>query len=200
MKIVTAIASTFIALTSFTAGASASVALSEYIPFYVDIKIPGATATGFFSAFTNSNYNSDVGAPFRFVLTEGAYSATLIGSSTGNNAYVAVGNPSGHTISVTNTQVFFDFSSPEADALKFYTGAGDTLCFQTASAGLCGAGGAGITILVAGAPDPFLPMSGNQPIASAVPEPSTWAMMLLGFCGLGWLSVRRKARPALATA
>ena len=26
----------------------------------------------------------------------------------------------------------------------------------------------------------------------AVPEPSTWAMMILGFLGLGWLAYRRK--------
>lgn len=29
-------------------------------------------------------------------------------------------------------------------------------------------------------------------IAAAVPEPSTWAMMILGFCGLGFLALRRK--------
>jgi len=34
---------------------------------------------------------------------------------------------------------------------------------------------------------------------SAAPEPSTWAMMLLGFAGLGWAAYRR-ANPALATA
>lgn len=28
-------------------------------------------------------------------------------------------------------------------------------------------------------------------ISSAVPEPSTWAMMILGFCGIGFLSYRR---------
>jgi len=33
---------------------------------------------------------------------------------------------------------------------------------------------------------------------AAVPEPSTWAMMILGFCGLGFLAYRRKALPALA--
>jgi hypothetical protein len=27
---------------------------------------------------------------------------------------------------------------------------------------------------------------------SAIPEPSTWAMMILGFGGLGWLAYRRK--------
>jgi hypothetical protein len=34
--------------------------------------------------------------------------------------------------------------------------------------------------------------------AGAVPEPSTWAMMLMGFGGLGWLAQarRRKTSPA----
>lgn len=29
-------------------------------------------------------------------------------------------------------------------------------------------------------------------LMAAVPEPSTWAMMLLGFCGLGFLALRRR--------
>jgi hypothetical protein len=32
---------------------------------------------------------------------------------------------------------------------------------------------------------------------AAVPEPSTWAMMLLGFAGVGFMAYRRKAKPAL---
>ena len=32
---------------------------------------------------------------------------------------------------------------------------------------------------------------------SAVPEPSTWAKMLLGFSGLGFLAYRRNSKPAL---
>jgi CHRD domain/PEP-CTERM motif len=32
---------------------------------------------------------------------------------------------------------------------------------------------------------------------AAVPEPSTWAMMLLGFAGLGFMTYRRKSKPAL---
>jgi len=35
---------------------------------------------------------------------------------------------------------------------------------------------------------------------SAVPEPSTWIMMIAGFAGLGFMAYRRKARPALAIA
>jgi len=36
--------------------------------------------------------------------------------------------------------------------------------------------------------------------ASAVPEPSTWAMMLIGFVGLGFASYCRKSKPALMAA
>jgi hypothetical protein len=34
-------------------------------------------------------------------------------------------------------------------------------------------------------------------VASSVPEPSTWAMMILGFAGIGFMAYRRKARTAL---
>jgi hypothetical protein len=35
---------------------------------------------------------------------------------------------------------------------------------------------------------------------TAVPEPSTWAMMLLGFAGIGFLAYRRNTKPALNAA
>jgi hypothetical protein len=35
-----------------------------------------------------------------------------------------------------------------------------------------------------------------QQQVSAVPEPSTWAMMLLGFAGVGFIAYRRKSKPA----
>jgi hypothetical protein len=37
-------------------------------------------------------------------------------------------------------------------------------------------------------------------IAAAVPEPSTWAMMVLGFAGIGFMAYRRKSKPALRLA
>jgi PEP-CTERM motif len=33
-----------------------------------------------------------------------------------------------------------------------------------------------------------------------VPEPSTWAMLLLGFAGIGFMAYRRKSKPALMAA
>jgi hypothetical protein len=35
---------------------------------------------------------------------------------------------------------------------------------------------------------------------TAVPEPSTWAMMILGFCGVGFMAYRRKSKPTLIAA
>jgi hypothetical protein len=37
-----------------------------------------------------------------------------------------------------------------------------------------------------------------QPISSAVPEPSTWAMMIIGFAGVGFLAYRRGRKVAAA--
>jgi hypothetical protein len=34
----------------------------------------------------------------------------------------------------------------------------------------------------------------------AVPEPSTWAMMILGFAGIGFMAYRQKSKPALMAA
>ncbi|WKA30608.1 PEPxxWA-CTERM sorting domain-containing protein [Bradyrhizobium roseum] len=35
---------------------------------------------------------------------------------------------------------------------------------------------------------------------NAIPEPSTWAMLILGFAGIGFMAYRRKSRPAAITA
>lgn len=45
-------------------------------------------------------------------------------------------------------------------------------------------------------PGPYGAVIGGVTI-SAVPEPSTWAMMILGFCGIGFMTYRRKARGTL---
>jgi hypothetical protein len=37
-------------------------------------------------------------------------------------------------------------------------------------------------------------------LVTAVPEPSTWAMMILGFAGVGFMAYRRKSKPALMAA
>jgi hypothetical protein len=41
---------------------------------------------------------------------------------------------------------------------------------------------------------------GALTLTTAVPEPSTWAMMILGFCGLGFMAYRRKSKPTMFAA
>jgi hypothetical protein len=36
----------------------------------------------------------------------------------------------------------------------------------------------------------------TREVAPSVPEPSTWAMLLIGFTGLGFMAYRRKSKPA----
>jgi hypothetical protein len=38
-------------------------------------------------------------------------------------------------------------------------------------------------------------IEGRMTPASAVPEPSTWAMLLIGFAGIGFLALREKLKP-----
>ncbi len=47
---------------------------------------------------------------------------------------------------------------------------------------------------------PNTAIDASAAIASAVPEPSTWAMLILGFAGLGLLGLVRKDRPSLSVA
>jgi hypothetical protein len=49
--------------------------------------------------------------------------------------------------------------------------------------------GLGLDPTQPGSPDFF-----NIGLTSAVPEPSTWAMMILGFAGIGFMAYRRKRR------
>jgi hypothetical protein len=41
---------------------------------------------------------------------------------------------------------------------------------------------------------------GGVAFAAAAPEPSTWAMLILGFAGIGFMAYRRKGKPALRLA
>jgi hypothetical protein len=46
----------------------------------------------------------------------------------------------------------------------------------------------------------LFPNTLTETVASGVPEPSTWAMMLLGFAGVGFMACRRKSKPVLVAA
>ncbi len=62
-----------------------------------------------------------------------------------------------------------------------------------------GASGCGTSDLASIGPydSPNYNNAGQWGVASAVPEPSTWAMMILGFAGIGFMAYRQKSKPAL---
>lgn len=43
-------------------------------------------------------------------------------------------------------------------------------------------------------------VDGNPSLTTGVPESSTWAMMILGFCGVGFMAYRRKSKPSFCLA
>jgi hypothetical protein len=83
----------------------------------------------------------------------------------------------GNGLTATATELSFNFASGDTFEI---TGAGGSFELTTGQAelhaGNSGTGGRNESTI----------------LASAVPEPSTWAMMILGFCGLGFMAYRRK--------
>jgi hypothetical protein len=59
-------------------------------------------------------------------------------------------------------------------------------------------GGSSFLAVGTSGPDLGRPITGTLTIAAAVPEASTWAMMILGFLSLGFVAYRKKAVPRFA--
>jgi hypothetical protein len=126
----------------------------------------------------------------------------------------------GGALSASATALDFNFGDTTASLLtfespNFFTGGGG-LSLQFCDAGsVCtnqnGATSSSVEILVLIAPGSASTSTGSSsnngtvaigtaaPVAG-VPEPSTWAMMLLGFAGIGFMAYRRKNKPALMAA
>jgi hypothetical protein len=194
--------SKLVALAVIAAGTVFGFASQAFANTYnVNLTVGGATATGFISGILG-NSSADIGAPFNLTLTEGSTSATLVGlSGPGGNAGVAAEN--GNAVTVTDSQVLFNFSNSSHDYLLFQLGnTFDTLlCFQT-YASFCGGTGPGIVLLVNG--DPFQSMTGIVVIASndlaTTPLPPALPLFATGLGVLGLLGLRKKRKGAAATA
>ena len=92
----------------------------------------------------------------------------LVGSFTGSD--VAVGVANGDALS-DNTNRYVNF-----------TGGFNQVVFQTAQPAF---------------EVDNLALGGPVGVNGDVPEPSTWAMMILGFCGIGFLGYRRKSKAVM---
>jgi hypothetical protein len=147
-----------------------------------DISLSGTftadTTPGFFSGLgTLTDVNLTVGG-----LTETFTTSGFFGSNFPDPAFLVVG---------------FDSSLP-----------GPILLFLSFSGGVSGGVITGGEVDFCDSPSCFNittryaydPVGTFTPEIAAVPEPSTWAMMFLGFAGIGFMAYRRKSKLALMAA
>jgi hypothetical protein len=110
----------------------------------------------------------------------------------------------GPDITATSSGIFFNFSDAVNTSyflFQVFGSPGAFLCFNNAG-GACSSNPGDIAINLNGDGSTVIPETGVVEIASvsAIPEPSTWAMMMLGFCGLGFMAYRRKNQTAFRAA
>ena len=110
------------------------------------------------------------------------------------------------TVSVPTGFTFHDlsFSSLKATQISIFGSNGGFYSNDDVKNGLDGfnvtaTGGTFFTSLTITSQDGFSQLKHFEisGLAPAVPEPSTWAMMILGFAGVGFMAYRRKNKMAL---
>lgn len=139
---------------------------------------------------------------WNITMTEGSDTFTLQGASGSNNSTALL---YGSGLSATATQLLYDYNSGYGFLLiqSPNSGSGQTFwCVQ--GNGCYNFDGPGEAI------DPhtsfnftsqaYSDVQAIASVAGAVPEPSTWAMMMLGFVGVGFMAYRRRTQPATLAA
>jgi hypothetical protein len=118
-----------------------------------------------------------------------------------NNDPGAVVWGGGADITADASHVYFNFSGSDNGFLVLQDGksSGNTYWCLNSTNGGCLQSESVVPQNFMDASAQFATLSGNQIIAStAVPEPATWALMLLGFAGLGYASFRQRRTGAAA--
>lgn len=103
-------------------------------------------------------------------------------------------------ITATSSNIYFDFNNPNA-LLVFQDGqssGSQYWCNAGSSSSACYQGKSDVPQYYTSPSAQIFPATGNQIIATvaAVPEPATWALICLGFVGMGFLACRRQPKRA----
>jgi hypothetical protein len=157
-----------------------------------------------------------------FNFTQGGYTYTgytgvLTGTFTGtvnNIGYIELGDLSNFSDSfaitdAVGTVINWDYF-PDSISFSFMPNDAGTLSIENevlsaaapvcvgfpAAFGVCGGGGGHLGVVASFVTDQAPVVTLVSSITTAVPEPSTWAMLLLGFAGIGFMAYRRKSKPA----
>ena len=114
------------------------------------------------------------------LFTDMKFAVSLVGSGTVNVYYLLANSGLNPDLNASYTQLAGSYS---ADGSNF----NDEISGGTFD---------GIMLVASGSTFGTVKQVSYEPAPGAVPEPSTWAMMLLGFCGIG-LTVRRRFKSSL---
>jgi PEP-CTERM motif len=181
-----------LALLMGTASASAATVNDTFTTTYNGGAFNGDTLTGTISldveggvAESGSLTITGVGLPG--TLAMGLIPLGVVDQATGGLELFGSDN----VIPITANGIAFATNAPNSGgfSLQFLVGGENGECSATT---VCGAlGGPGISNFDA---------LGATTFSAAVPEPSTWAMMVLGFLGVGFMAYRKKSKPALMVA
>jgi choice-of-anchor C domain-containing protein len=104
------------------------------------------------------------------------------------------GNPDGSPASKT---VDVSVGNVNSDPFTYTIGGGNSrsnMLYQLETLDFTLTGPTTLTFTSADSGTPYGPVIGGVSI-SAVPEPATWAMMVLGFFGVGFMAYRRRSKP-----
>jgi hypothetical protein len=142
----------------------------------------GTTFQGFFGTSLNSSALSSTQASAYALAdaspaTETAALQTLLGSNTYSTTFNDNTN-NGSTVQFTESAPYFLLKTGGGVNVAFFYNSSNSVLNLTYTQASGGDGGRGL--------------SHTADFAAAVPEPSTWAMMMLGFFGVGLLAYRRK--------
>jgi hypothetical protein len=197
-----------LALTIAATSAGASHA-TTLVTYDFSGTISGTSDAG---SFSNLAYDfSIVGDRDTFVTSGSAYVINPVSSAVLLSPFpFSVATPMQIGISPTTNTVFFGSTTPSSiDAFDLVLSPADTttVLSQVTFGPLSGSASfqvAGLDAIFGSALPTGLTIDSATAqltaTVAAVPEPSTWAMMILGFAGVGFMAHRRKSNPAVMAA
>ena len=131
---------------------------------------------------------------WNLMLNNGTNTFDLLGPLSGSNSVEQV---VGADLSATATQLLFDFSGGDGYMIFQAPTVGSGFNFWCAQGGTsfqCSSeppGGTEIVNVFPVTSNQFTELSGTIALGTAVPEPASWALLILGFAGVGFAAYRR---------
>jgi hypothetical protein len=165
----------------------------------------GPTAVG--TITTDGNFGvlhtADI-VDFNITIKSANFTDIITGPLSGNNNIQFGTTSTSSAFTASSTGLFFDFSATSGTPYLIFQNGLGYLCLNGAP-GNCSGDPHSVAVHISTDINPLIQESGNVQIANvavagSVPEPSTWAMMILGFAGIGFMAYRRKSKPALMAA